>query len=86
MRSHGPLLTATGSMFAPVPWGASHAARFEEVFDHTLSVSVCADDLPEEANAVTLSPDMEVTLTTVPGAPDVRRSYESVPVPILDTV
>ncbi len=71
MRSHGPLLTAMGSMFAPVPWGAGHAAGFEAVFDHTLSVSVCADDLPEEANAVTLSPDM----VDVTGRPAAALSY-----------
>lgn len=71
MRSHGPLLTALGSMMDRVPWGRGHHARFEAVFDHTLSVSVCADDLPEEANAVTLSH----TLTDRDGRPAPAMRY-----------
>ncbi|MBJ3775568.1 GMC family oxidoreductase [Acuticoccus mangrovi] len=55
MRSHGPLFAALGSTMPRSPWGRGHHQRFEEVFDHTLGVSVCADDLPEEVNRVTLS-------------------------------
>lgn len=71
MRSHGPLLTALGSMFARTPWGSGHHERFEAVFDHTLTVSVCADDLPEEANTVTLSADM----TDATGRPAAAMTY-----------
>lgn len=71
MRSHGPLLTALGSMMPRIPWGAGHHARLEEVFDHTLSVSVCADDLPDEANTVTLSG----TMTDRDGRPAAAMTY-----------
>ncbi|XWN30143.1 MAG: GMC family oxidoreductase [Devosia sp.] len=71
MRSHGPLLTALGSMMPRIPWGKHHHARFEEVFDHTLSVSICADDLPDEANAVTLSK----TLSDADGRPVAAVAY-----------
>ena len=71
MRSHGPLLTALGSMFARPPWGRGHHERFEAVFDHTVAVSVCVDDLPEECNTVTLSADM----TDRTGRPAAAMTY-----------
>lgn len=55
LRSHGPALAALGSTVGRLPWGAAHHARFREIFDRTLSVSICADDLPEAENRVTLS-------------------------------
>jgi choline dehydrogenase-like flavoprotein len=55
MRSPGPGLTALGGGGARVPWGAGHHARFAQLFDRTLSVSICSDDLPEETNRVELS-------------------------------
>ena len=58
MRSHGPALTALGSTAGRVPWGAAHRRRFAEVFDRTLGVSICSDDLPEPANRVELHPSL----------------------------
>jgi len=55
LRSHGPALVALGSTFGRLPWGAAHHDRFRAVFDRTLAVSICADDLPEPENRVALS-------------------------------
>ncbi len=54
-RGFGPALTALAGVSAPLPWGTAHRRRFTEVFRHTLSVSVCSDDLPDPANRVTLA-------------------------------
>lgn len=54
LRSHGPALAALGSTSGRVPWGAAHHRRFAEIFDRTLGVSICSDDLPEMENRITL--------------------------------
>ncbi len=54
LRSHGPAFVARGSTAGRLPWGRAHHRRFAEVFDRTLSVSICADDLPEDDNRVVL--------------------------------
>jgi choline dehydrogenase-like flavoprotein len=54
LRSHGPAFTALGSTAGRVPWGRGHHRRFATIFDHTLGVSICADDLPEPENRVML--------------------------------
>jgi choline dehydrogenase-like flavoprotein len=48
-----------------LPWGAGHHAAFGERFNHTLSVSMNGEDLPETANEVALDPD----LTDADGVP-----------------
>ncbi len=55
MRSPGPALTALGGGGQKLPWGSAHHTGFLQKFDHTLSVSVCSDDLPDEDNRVVLS-------------------------------
>ena len=71
MRSLGPALTAMGGGGARLPWGRAHHARFAERFDRTLSVSICSDDLPDEANQVALSS----TLQDGNGLPAPRMIY-----------
>ncbi len=71
LRSHGPALVALGSTAGQVAWGRSHHRRFMEIFDHTLGVSICADDLPERENRITL----HETLTDGDGLPAPRMSY-----------
>ena len=71
LRSHGPAMTALGSTAGRVPWGRDHHRRFREVFDHTLGVSICADDLPEPENRVTLHD----TLVDSDGLPAPRMIY-----------
>ena len=71
MRSLGPALTALGSGGARLPWGSAHHASFAARFGHTLSVSICSDDLPEEQNRVELS----ATLRDSAGLPAPRMVY-----------
>jgi choline dehydrogenase-like flavoprotein len=71
LRSHGPALAALGSTFGRLPWGQAHHRRFAEIFDRTLAVSICADDLPEDVNRVTLSD----RLTDDDGLPAPRLVY-----------
>jgi len=54
-RSHGPVRTSLGGFGVPVPWGPNHHARFSEVFDATVGVTVMCEDLPDERNTVTLN-------------------------------
>lgn len=72
LRGTGPAGTAlAGGGFGRLPWGRGHHAAFGATFDHTLAVSVCADDLPEEVNRVALAPDRPDTH----GLPGVRMIY-----------
>jgi len=58
-RSAGPAMTALGGMFSgSIPWGQDHHRAFAERFDHTLSVGIMVEDLPEEHNCVTLDPNL----------------------------
>lgn len=54
LGSHGPALTALGSLGARVPWGRAHHARFAGLFNHAFSLSVCSDDLPDPENRIVL--------------------------------
>jgi choline dehydrogenase-like flavoprotein len=58
MRGHGPALVALGSTMGRVPWGRGHHRRFAEIFDRSLGVSICADDLPEPDNRIELHPSL----------------------------
>jgi choline dehydrogenase-like flavoprotein len=71
LRSHGPAFAALGSTLPRLAWGRAHAQRFTEVFDHTLGVSICADDLPEDHNRVELDSDA----TDSDGLPAARLRY-----------
>jgi choline dehydrogenase-like flavoprotein len=55
-RSRGPLSTALG--FA-IPWGEGHGDRFLELFNHTVALWLMTDDLPDEANRLTLDPELK---------------------------
>lgn len=58
-RSPGPVMTALAGMASgEIPWGSDHHRAFAARFDHTLSVGIMAEDLPEEHNRVTLDPDL----------------------------
>lgn len=57
-RSHGPLMTALGGFGLDIPWGARHHDRFFQLFDRTVGIAVTSEDLPDEANTVTLHPSL----------------------------
>ena len=56
---------------SPQRWGAAHHARFLEVFNHTASMAIVGEDLPETHNRVTLDP----ALSDSDGNPAPRISY-----------
>ena len=71
-RDSGPLAAAMGGFTGhPVAWGSDHHRQVRERYGHSLNIGVLVDDLPEEHNAVTLSP----TLTDGNGIPAPRISY-----------
>lgn len=52
----GPVALAQGAVTGrPLPWGAAHHAAFEAVFDRLCGLTVCAEDLPEQHNRISLS-------------------------------
>jgi choline dehydrogenase-like flavoprotein len=58
-RGSGPLVTALrGRATGAIPWGEDHHSAFNRIFDHTASVGILCEDLPEEHNTVTLDPDL----------------------------
>ncbi|MBL8702897.1 MAG: GMC family oxidoreductase [Alphaproteobacteria bacterium] len=71
MRSHGPALAALGSTMGRVPWGRAHHRRFAEIFDRTLGVSICSDDLPEPHNRI----ELHDSLVDSDGLPAPRMIY-----------
>ena len=55
LGTHGPVLTALGSLGARLPWGSDHHAAFARSFGRAISLSICAEDMPEGENRVVLS-------------------------------
>ena len=56
-RGSGPIYTALeGLNYRDIPWGQGHHQAFAKLFGHSVEVSVCCEDLPEESNTVTLDP------------------------------
>lgn len=52
----GPVALANGAPIEkPLPWGPARHAAFEARFDRVLGMTVCAEDLPDDDNRVTLS-------------------------------
>lgn len=71
LGTHGPVLTALGSLGARVPWGAGHHGAFARQFGRAISLSVCSEDMPEAGNRITLSD----RITTRDGQPAARMTY-----------
>ena len=55
LGTHGPALTALGSLGRRARWGRRHHADFAAMFGHGYSLSVCAEDMPDPENRITLS-------------------------------
>ncbi len=68
----GPWGTAMqGAMTGSIPWGPGHHEAFKRRFDHTASIGILCEDLPEEHNTVTLDPE----LVDSDGIPAPKISY-----------
>ena len=54
-RGGGPVSVARGGVASgSIPWGSGHHAAFERYYDRTVHLGICAEDLPEKHNCVTL--------------------------------
>ena len=55
----GPWNTAMqGAASGRIPWGPGHHEAFRRHFDHTATIGVLCEDLPEAHNTVTLDPEL----------------------------
>ncbi len=55
----GPWTTAmTGASNGQIPWSPGHHEAFRRRFDHTATIGILCEDLPDEDNRVTLDPDL----------------------------
>ncbi|MFN7194297.1 MAG: GMC oxidoreductase [Rhodospirillales bacterium] len=78
-----PVALAEGAVVGSrLPWGAGHHAAFEARFDRICGFTVCAEDLPEDANRIVLS-DSVVDRDGLPAAkwiyrvaPNARRALD----------
>lgn len=71
LGTHGPALTALGSLGRRARWGAQHHDDFSTMFGHGYSLSVCAEDMPDPDNQIALSD----RLTGSDGLPAARMIY-----------
>ncbi|MDA0977039.1 MAG: GMC family oxidoreductase [Proteobacteria bacterium] len=72
VRGSGPVSTALGgAMSGSLPWGSQHHAAFDAMFDRTATIVSVGEDLPEEANHITLDTDHPDSN----GIPGVRINY-----------
>ena len=72
VRGFGPAQTALwGMVHGLVPWGEDHHRAFARVYDHTATLLGITEDLADEANTVTLDPE----LTDAHGIPAPKVTY-----------
>lgn len=71
IRGQGPLGTALGGYVTRLPWGRDHHRRFERHFQHTVSLTVTTEDLPEPGNRV----DLDERFSDQAGVPAGRLTY-----------
>ena len=71
LGSHGPALTALGSLGRRMAWGRKHQTEFAGTFGHAFSLSICSDDMPDPKNRIQLSAD----LTDSDGVPAPKMVY-----------
>jgi choline dehydrogenase-like flavoprotein len=58
LRSFGPVITALGGYGVTQQWGKGHHRRFLDVFNHTATLAVLGEDLPDPENRVSLDPKL----------------------------
>jgi len=71
LGTHGPALTALGSLGRRVAWGRGHHGDFARLFGRAYSLSICSDDMPDPENRVTLSE----RITGSDGLPAAKMTY-----------
>ncbi len=71
LGTHGPALTALGSLGQRLPWGRQHHGEFARTFGHAFSLSICSDDMPDPDNCILLSDE----LTDSDGLPAPKMIY-----------
>tara|TARA_Y100000588_G_C14267484_1_gene930642 strand:- start:3437 stop:4300 length:864 start_codon:yes stop_codon:yes gene_type:complete len=72
-RGLGPAGEALyGNGIGRIPWGPGHHEAWSEIYNHTAGMVGITEDLPDEANTVTLDPD----LTDSNGIPAPKITYE----------
>jgi choline dehydrogenase-like flavoprotein len=72
VRGFGPAQAALwGMAHGLVPWGDDHHQTFARVYDHTATLLGITEDLADEANTVTLDPE----LTDAHGVPAPKVTY-----------
>ena len=71
LRGSGPVATALGGYMRRIGWGRGHHREFARQFARTATLTVTAEDLPEDANRVTLDP----VRVDAAGVPAPRLSY-----------
>ena len=71
-RGVGPISTAlSGQSSGKIPIGPKHHEQFEKYYDRSVHLGICAEDLPEEHNRVTL----DESLTDSNGIPSPKIDY-----------
>lgn len=72
-RGLGPAGEALyGNGIGRIPWGPGHHEAWSEIYNHTAGMVGITEDLPDEANTVTLDPE----LTDSNGIPAPKITYE----------
>jgi choline dehydrogenase-like flavoprotein len=56
LRGAGPVATALGGYMSRLAWGRAHHRAFATQFAHGVSLTVTAEDLPEDQNRIDLDP------------------------------
>src|SRR4029077_1483495 len=72
----GPMNAAMPARAGAAVWGPDHHVRVRERFGHCLSWGIFGEDLPDEANRVTLDPEL-VDTAGVPAPRVALRASEN---------
>ena len=76
-RGSPPVATArNGVASGTIPWGAAHHDEFEKRYGRSISIGVCAEDLPEEHNRVVLD-DERCDSNGIPAPKIIYRTSEN---------
>lgn len=72
VRGQPPVnIAVEGTRRGDIPWGEGHHEAFQKYYGRQIQIEICCEDLPEEANNVTLDPE----LTDSHGIPAPKITY-----------